>query len=955
VAKREDAPSRRVQAIIETVARAQRAGQIVDKDAIAAAHPELAPQLGEALRTLSVVADAARRAGDPANALAGSDRIATAFGEDIAFLRAALPNYEIIEPLDYGGQAVVYKAVQRSTRRPVAIKLLLDGPLVTERQRQRFAREVEVISRLRHPNVVTLFESDVVRNRAYFAMEYVEGVPVDDYVLLHHLGAAEIVELFITVCHAVSHAHQHGVIHRDLGPDNILVDLAGNPRVLDFGLAKDIWDNLGSRDGRICTMPGQVFGKLPYLSPEQAGGLDMQVDVRSDIYTMGVLLFKLLTGRFPYTADENAAAVQAAIISQPPVRLRTAMREGAAGSGGKPALLRDLEVILLKALAKEKDARYQSAAAFAADLERGLVGKVVEARADNRLYLLQRVVRQHRVAVSLVLSFVITLGASAGAVTWLWTQARAERDNARELARQSVATLDDVVTEIDESVGSLAGGAAVRDRLVNGVVARRLEQLQPLVESDGAMQDVQAALREKQGDIAYAAGRHVEAAEHYRAFLEISTAREGADEEGEHVLAALVRGHRKLAEVSKNAESHLQRAVELARQLVTDDPDMTANEYVLCDTLVRLGQYYARMGSDSGAAQQLGAAVLMAESAVARDAEDPHWRALLATALEWSGDARAQLGDYTHGREQLRASLRLRESLIAETPAAINLRHAAMVSRSKLGILEAEGGEPARALELYARAAEEGEYLVSVEPEVATWKRDLHGCYNRLIPLLLRTGDIDAAAMHADRATELTRELLQAEPTNAEWKKLETYSLVRRGAVSLARGQLQDALVDFEASLALQLELVPTLPDDRVAQVQLAYTHDRLGVCYTKLGKMEEALSHHHSALEVYRELSRQQPDVAQRALNVISAQTNLAHAHIVMRTQRNDKTALALLQEALRSLVDLRDSGRISGMQSKVDRWTEAIQRNIGICTRRLEPDEQGDSGASRTNAGSE
>jgi tetratricopeptide (TPR) repeat protein/tRNA A-37 threonylcarbamoyl transferase component Bud32 len=930
--------TRAVREIIDGITRARRAGQRIDDDAIERAHPDLMPELSDALRTLRAVADAARKARGLAAAAPPDTAAHRIFGEDIGFLRATLTNYEILEPLDHGGQAIVYKALQRSTRRTVAIKVLLDGPLATEHQRRRFAREVEVISRLRHPNIVTLFDSGTVRNRAYFAMEYVEGVPVDDYVLLHNQSVVQILRLFVTVCRAVSHAHQHGVIHRDLGPDNILVDLAGNPRILDFGLAKDVWDGAGPQERVFRTVPGQVFGKLPYLSPEQAGGLDMQVDVRSDLYTLGVVLFKILAGRFPYDVEGNVAAVQSAIISEPPMLLRKAISPAAnVPNAGRRALLRDLEMILLKALAKDKAARYQSAAAFADDLERCLAGDVVEARADNRFYLLQRVARRYRWAVSIGALFLLLLGSSAAAVTVLWAQARTQRDTARETARLALATLDDVVKDIDESVSSLAGGMPVRDRLLNEVVASRLEQLQPLVESDVAMEDVRGGLREKQGDIAYAEGLYEKAAEHYRDFLRISEARLASSPTNDGCLADVARAHRKLADVVDEAEAHFERAVELNRTRVANRPDALDAKYALCEALVAFGRYHARRAYFEQAAPHVEAALDIANRVVEVGASDAHWRTLLARAYEWDGDIRIQLAQAERSRASLEASLALREALLAEQPASIDLRHALMLSCMKLATRHRDTGNSTAAITLFERSTDEGEYLVKVDPSVATWKRDLQAAYEGLAWLLTQTGDLDRALSCCNRTLELAEILVDSAPTNVEWRRVLALALAHRGAIWLSRDAPERARDDFEAARAMGIELLRARPDDLALHNELAYTQNRLGRCFMELNDTDQSLVHYARAVEIYASLLDRQPDLPQRELDLVHAQINLALALLARDTRETNVEAMELFQRAEQSLVALQQSHDLGGHEGKVTRWLAAVQHNLRICTKRI------------------
>lgn len=348
--------------------------------------------------------------------------------EDWSFFREALPKYDVQERIHYGGQGVVYRAVDRAAKRTVAIKVLLYGPLSSERQRQRLLREMEVMGRLQHPDIVTLYEAGEVRGRPFLVMEFVDGMPIDDYVLLNDLSVRQIVQIFGRVCRAVSSAHERGVIHRDLKPANILVDANGKPSVLDFGLAKDVAGNEAD-DCKAVSQTGQIVGTLPYLSPEQASGTNYASDLRSDIYSLGVVLFELITGCFPYPVDSSPDSVRDNIVSREPVPLRKALGRNTCD---RPGALRDvnddLEKVVLKALAKEKERRYHSAASFADDLDRYFAGNAVEAKSASSLYVLRKSIRGLRlpIAVGLVIAAVVTTATLFVAAERIRMQAVAE-------------------------------------------------------------------------------------------------------------------------------------------------------------------------------------------------------------------------------------------------------------------------------------------------------------------------------------------------------------------------------------------------------------------------------------------------------------------------------------------------------------------------------------------------
>lgn len=288
-----------------------------------------------------------------------------------------IEGFEIQSEIHRGGQGIVFKAIQLSTKRIVALKVLLTGQYAGESERRRFEREIDLTASLSHRNLVTLYESGrTPEGLDYLVMEYVEGPTLDKYLKAQSaLSLDEILGLFLKICDAVGYAHQKGVIHRDLKPGNILVDSAGEPRILDFGLARPI-DR--QHLGEDLTLTGQFLGTIAYASPEQVSGDPDRVDIRSDVYSLGVVLHKMLTGGYPYAVIGQLADVLKAIAEQEPeTPSSTSRRRREGGEMVNPPLKLDrlVDAIVLKSLRKDVRDRYQSSAAMSDDIRRYLSGE----------------------------------------------------------------------------------------------------------------------------------------------------------------------------------------------------------------------------------------------------------------------------------------------------------------------------------------------------------------------------------------------------------------------------------------------------------------------------------------------------------------------------------------------------------------------------------------------------
>ena len=470
-------------------------------------------------------------------------------------------SFELLHEVGRGGQGIVYRARRDGTGRRVAIKRLLGGAVFGYASRERFARELAVTQSLDHPGIVKVLGMEVADGQPHLIMEWIDGVPVNVWSgdKARRRPVRDIMKLFVSIAQAVRHAHQRGVIHRDLKPSNILVDSEDQPHILDFGVAAL---NSGGPSDSDLTQTRQFLGTLAYASPEQLSRRRDIVDVRSDVYSLGVVLYEMLTGRLPHPRGQDPSEMLRRVAERDPPRPSSLNTE----------VDRDLDAISLKALAPDIEKRYQSVDAMQEDVQRWISHEPVLARAPDRLYRVQKFIKRHRTGVAFAISVIALIIAGGITATVLAIRlagqyeaaeiARTREAEARRTAERVNAFLHGILASADpERAG---GPVSVRD-----VLLAACERVDADLADDPR---VAAAVHQSLGDACLSVAEHSQAAHHFQRARQIH---EHLDPRNPLAIARSIRG---LADVQtadgrlSEAEQLYQSALALHDSALDSDP-----------------------------------------------------------------------------------------------------------------------------------------------------------------------------------------------------------------------------------------------------------------------------------------------------------------------------------------------------------------------------------------------
>ncbi len=693
--------------------------------------------------------------------------------------RGCFPGYLLIDEIHRGGQSVVYEAVDERTQEPVALKVMLEGLFAGTEARARFRREARLLQEINHPNIVRVRDSGEADGHCYIVQDLVVGLTLDAFVKERQLGLRAILALFAKVCDAVHEAHLRTIIHRDLKPSNIRVTEDGEPVILDFGLAKALGESDAGEAQSVNTVTGRFMGSVPWTSPEQVQGGSIRADVRTDVYALGVILFHLLTGRFPYGVHGTPHETMDNIVSAEPTRpgaVRTDLDD-------------EIDTIVLKCLQKDPMQRYQSAAALAEDLRRYLAGQPIAAKGDSPWYRWRKFCRRRRglvVAVGLLFGAAVAFGPLMLILYAQQVQATRRAQLAEHRAREAIEYL---ITDVSNALMRFYGANQVR----RDILQNAYDRLRALIEQRGEdpiLLADQAETLSQLGGLALGLGRLDEAEQHLEEALSIHEALLAGEQTDPDIRAHysinLVRlGNLAQSQGQEDLEfDYYERALRIDEDLHARHPDNRYYADNLTWSYERVGVMLMNRGELGRAADLFSKRLDLTTRLVASDPEDNIAVLGLCSANFLMSRLADKRGDPASALAYSRAWLAAVERLLELEPDNPKVRDALSFAWLNTGRLLKDASRPDEARQAFEHALQVAEQLVAIAPSDGQFHERRINALMHFGRLALTQGDIDQAHEWFERAFTAAEEGTKAAPQSIPVAQL--FANAYRGILSTA-------------------------------------------------------------------------------------------------------------------------------------------------------------------------
>ncbi len=769
--------------------------------------------------------------------------------------------YEIVGELGQGGMGAVYLATRTDGKfnQKVALKLL-KREMNTHALRRRFQHEREILASLEHPNIARLLDAGTTADQIPFiAMEYVEGVPIDEFCSQHKLDLTERLNLFRVVCSTVNFAHRNLIVHRDLKPSNILVTDDGTPKLLDFGISKILSTEIENVNAATITRLGVMTPS--YASPEQLR--HQSVTTATDIYSLGVILYELLSGHRPFENKENdLKEIYKAVIETdppPPSAMIWDLGFGVADSESKteplsnrtknqnrrttpqpqtpnPKLLSgDLDNIILKALRKEPERRYSSAENFSEDIQRHQRGLPVTARPNTFSYRAEKFIKRNRASVFAGVLIVLAIIAGIAATLWQAQVAKVERAKAEKRFNEVRKLANSNLFDVYPVVENLEGSLKAREK----ILMNALEYLDSLSQETGGDLELQGELAtayEKVGDVQGALNNsslgNVKAG--LLSYEKAGKLRESvftANPENLEAKEKLANNYYVTARTlwndsqTKEAEAAFEKGLKVRRELVTAQPESVEAQNRLAVLLIDYGAIPVFNSQTDKALVLFEEALRIIEKLRQKEPENPDFKKSLTRLLRIMSKAKGSKGDYDGALKGFRQAAEVSKELATQFPNDFRVQRSVWLTDSMTCELYIDQGDGKNAVESCVPTLDFPKTALNKEPENGVVAYDLAISHFNSARAFRLAENPAQTIEQAEKAVEVMSNLNKKSPEDLEYKRNLAIYETEKARAQIALKQFDKALAALEN---VQKTLIPIVEADKQSTT---YQYD-LGLAY---------------------------------------------------------------------------------------------------------------------------